>query len=132
MMTVSSTHKEEPYALGRGSLFTVISRPGGYEVYRLASNMPIIPKNKRMLLQDEFLSLLLSNQNEILKRRMPWTEQKPKGTTFKVQSIGIANPFYIDLIHQCIVAGEQDILLNSKMELLQGAVPSTRSQRGFG
>ena len=25
---------------------------------------------------------------------------KPKGTTFKVQSIGIANPLYIDLIHQ--------------------------------
>ena len=31
-----------------------------------------------------------------------------------------------------IVAGEQDILLNSKQEFLQGAVPSTRSQRGFG
>ena len=31
-----------------------------------------------------------------------------------------------------IVAGNQDILLNSKEELLQGAVPSTRTQRGFG
>ena len=31
-----------------------------------------------------------------------------------------------------IVAGEQDILLNSKQEFLQGAVPSTRTQRGFG
>ena len=31
-----------------------------------------------------------------------------------------------------IIAGEQDILLNSKQEFLQGAVPSTRSQRGFG
>ena len=30
-----------------------------------------------------------------------------------------------------IVAGEQDILLNSKQEFLQGAVPSTRTQRGF-
>jgi hypothetical protein len=31
-----------------------------------------------------------------------------------------------------IVAGNQDILLNSKEEFLQGAVPSTRVQRGFG
>ena len=31
-----------------------------------------------------------------------------------------------------IVAGEQDILLTSKMAFLQGAVPRTRSQRGFG
>ena len=31
-----------------------------------------------------------------------------------------------------IVAGEQPILLNSKQEFLQGAVPSTQSQRGFG
>ena len=31
-----------------------------------------------------------------------------------------------------IIAGNQDILLNSKQEFLQGAVPSTRSQRGFG
>ena len=31
-----------------------------------------------------------------------------------------------------IVAGKQDILLNSKEEFLQGAVPSTRTQRGFG
>ena len=31
-----------------------------------------------------------------------------------------------------IISGEQDILLNSKQEFLQGAVPSTRSQRGFG
>ena len=31
-----------------------------------------------------------------------------------------------------IVAGNQDILLNSKEEFFQGAVPSTRTQRGFG
>ena len=31
-----------------------------------------------------------------------------------------------------IVAGNQDILLNSKAEFLQAAVPSTRVQRGFG
>ena len=31
-----------------------------------------------------------------------------------------------------IVAGNQTILLNSKEEFLQGAVPSTRTQRGFG
>ena len=52
-------------------------------------------------LQAEFLSLLPSNQEEIMKRGMTWTEQKPKGTTFKVQSIAIANPSYIDLTHMC-------------------------------
>ena len=31
-----------------------------------------------------------------------------------------------------IVSGRQTILLNSKEEFLQGAVPSTRTQRGFG
>ena len=31
-----------------------------------------------------------------------------------------------------IISGDQDILLNSKQEFLQGAVPSTRVQRGFG
>ena len=31
-----------------------------------------------------------------------------------------------------IVANNQTILLNSKEEFLQGAVPSTRTQRGFG
>ena len=40
------------------------------------------------------------NQMEILIRGMTWTEQKPKGTTFKVQSIAIGNPLNIDLIHQ--------------------------------
>ena len=38
----------------------------------------------------------LRNQNEILKRGITWTEQKPKGTTFKVQSIATENPLYID------------------------------------
>ena len=31
-----------------------------------------------------------------------------------------------------IIAGDQDVLLNSKQEFLQGAVPSQRTQRGFG
>ena len=31
-----------------------------------------------------------------------------------------------------IVAGNQDILMNSKEEFLQGAVPNTRTERGFG
>ena len=31
-----------------------------------------------------------------------------------------------------IISNEQDILLNSKQEFLQGAVPNTRVQRGFG
>ena len=30
-----------------------------------------------------------------------------------------------------IISNQQDILLNSKQEFLQGAVPSTRVQRGF-
>ena len=70
---------------------TSISRPGGYEVYRLFSNMPKSKKSRKPL-PDEFLSLLLSNQNKILKRGMTWTEHKQKGTTFKVQSLAIANP----------------------------------------
>ena len=74
---------------------TAISRPGGYEVYILASNMPEFQKSRKTL-QDKLLSLLLSNQKEILKRGMTWTEQKPKGTTFKVQSIAVANQLYID------------------------------------
>ena len=31
-----------------------------------------------------------------------------------------------------IIAGNPDLLLNIKEEFLQGAVPSTRTQRGFG
>ena len=31
-----------------------------------------------------------------------------------------------------IISNQQDILLNSKQEFLQGAVPNTRVQRGFG
>ena len=77
---------------------TAVSRPGGYEVYRLASNMPESKKCKP--LQDKFLPLPLSIKNEILKRGMTWKKQKQKGTTFKVQSIAVANPLYIDLIHQ--------------------------------
>ena len=78
---------------------TAISRTGDYELYIEASNMPI-SQNGRKPLQDKFLSLLLSNQKEILKRGMTLTEPKPKGTTFKVQSIAIVNPLYIDLKHQ--------------------------------
>ena len=79
-----------------------ISRPVGYEIYRLASNMPK-PKKSRKPLKNVFLLLILSNQNEILKRGMTWTEQKRKGTNFKVQSIAIENLLYIDLIHQWAV-----------------------------
>ena len=31
-----------------------------------------------------------------------------------------------------IISGDEDILLDSKQEFLQGAVPSTRVQQGFG
>ena len=64
-----------------------------HEIYKLASNM----------LQANFSSLLLSNQKEIMKKGLSWTEQKPSGTPFKVQSIAIANPLYIDFKHQCCV-----------------------------
>ena len=82
-------------------IFTAISRPVGYGVYRLASNMLKSLKSCKPL-KAKFLSLLLSNQKEIIKRDMIWTEQKPKGTTFKVQSLGLANPLCIDLIHHCM------------------------------
>ena len=48
---------------------TVFSWPGGYKVYILGSNMPRSQKNRKRL-QADFLSLLLSNQKEILKRGM--------------------------------------------------------------
>ena len=54
---------------------TAISRPGGYEVYELVSNMQKSQK-KFKLLQDNFC-----NQKDILKRGITWTEQKPKGKT---------------------------------------------------
>ena len=75
--------------------------PGGYEVYRIASYMPKSKKSCKPL-QANFLFFLLSNQKEIMKRGMTWTEQKTKSTTFKVQSLATANPWYIDLIHQCV------------------------------
>ena len=76
---------------------TAIARPGGYEVYRVASNMPKSQKT----LQDKFPSLLLSNQKEILKWGITWTQPKLKGTAFRVRSIFKANALYIDLIQQC-------------------------------
>ena len=36
---------------------------------------------------------------------MTWAEQKPKGITFKVHSLAIENPLYMDLIHQCSCNG---------------------------
>ena len=64
--------------------------------------MTKFPKGRKPL-QAECLSLPLSNQKEILK----------KGTTFKVQFIAIANPSYIDLVHQCII-----LILKPQTELL--------------
>ena len=40
---------------------------------------------------------------------MTWTEQKSKGTTFKVQSVAIASQLYIDLTHQWPVEEEGDL-----------------------
>ena len=48
---------------------TAISRPGGSEVYRLSSSAPKFQISRKRL-QGNFLSILLSNQNEILKRGM--------------------------------------------------------------
>ena len=58
---------------------TAISRPGGYEVYRLASNMPKSQKSRKPLQANFCFILLISNHNEIPKRGMTWTEQKLKG-----------------------------------------------------
>ena len=80
---------------------TAISRSGGYEVYRFASNMPKSPKKRGNSLQAKIVSLLLRNQKETLKTATTWTESKPKGTTLKVQSIAIANSLYFDLIYKC-------------------------------
>ena len=51
---------------------------------------------------------------------MTWTEQKTKGTTFKVQSITIANPLYIDFIYQC----DMDILRSAQILSDQSRQPS--------
>ena len=51
---------------------------------------------------------------------MTWTEQKTKGTTFKVQSITIANPLYIDFIHQW----DMDILRSAQILSDQSRQPS--------
>ena len=59
----------------------LILRPGGSTVHTLASDMPKSPKGRKPL-KAKYLSLLLSNLTEILKRGMTKTEQKPKGTTF--------------------------------------------------
>ena len=59
----------------RGAPDTAISRPGGYEVSRLASNMPKSPPKKRKPVHAKLWSLLLSNQKEILKRGMTETER---------------------------------------------------------
>ena len=66
-----------------------------------------MPKSQKSCnrLQAQFLSLLLNNQKEIMKRGMTWAEQKPKGITFKVHSLAIENALYMDLIHQCICNG---------------------------
>ena len=58
--------------------------------------MPESQQKNRKPLRDKFSSFLLSNQKEIVKRGMTCTEQKLKGTHFKVQSIAIANPIYFD------------------------------------
>ena len=62
-------------------------------------------------MQDKLLSNLLSIKKDILKRGLTWTKQKPKVTTFKRQSIAVANPLYIDLIHQCTVSLWSYVLL---------------------
>ena len=67
--------------------YTAVSRASGYEVYRLARN---IPKSQKGCREPNSLQLapkyfLLSNQKTIMKRNTTFTKQKPKGTTFKVQ-----------------------------------------------
>ena len=53
---------------------------------------------------------------------------------FSMSVLSTTNKPYIRRIEEGvrIVAGEQDILLNSREEFLQGTIPSTRVQRGFG
>ena len=57
-----------------------------------------------------------------------------KQVDFSMSVTSIHSEAYIRKLREgtVIISGEQDILLNSKQEFLQGAVPSTRSQRGFG
>ena len=60
---------------------TAISRHGGYEVYKLASNMPKSPPKKNASgCKLIFLSLLLSNQKKILKTEIK--RQNFKGAVY--------------------------------------------------
>ena len=52
---------------------------------------------------------------------------------FSMSVLSNTNKPYIRRIEEGvrIVAGDQDILLNSREEFLQGAIPTSRVQRGF-
>ena len=83
----------------------------------------------------------LNHQDDLVKRKKSnalWRHCQIYHQSQEVEfSMTVASTHKEPYARKCregvvIVAGEQDILLNSKQEFLQGAVPSTRSQRGFG
>ena len=73
-----------------------------YEVYILASNTPKLQKGSKPQ-QNKFLSLLLNNQKEILKRGLTLKKQKPKCTTLRcsLEKIEAIKVFIPSLKHLC-------------------------------
>jgi len=72
--------------------------------------------------------------NACVRHSNLYHDQGKEEVEFSMSVVSTTTTPYIRLIREGveIVAGNQDILMNSKEEFLQGAVPNTRVQRGFG
>ena len=72
--------------------------------------------------------------NACWRHSLLYHDQGKEEVEFSMSVVSTTPVPYIRLTREGveIVAGNQDILMNSKEEFLQGAVPSTRIQRGFG
>ena len=73
-------------------------------------------------------------RNACVRHSNLYHDQGKEEAEFSMSVVSTTSTPYIRLIREGVetVAGNQDILMNSKEEFLQGAVPSTRVQRGFG
>ena len=72
--------------------------------------------------------------NACWRHSLLYHDQGKKEVGFSISMVSTTLVFYIRLTREGVesVASNQDILMNSKEEFLQGAVPSTRIQTGFG
>ena len=72
--------------------------------------------------------------NALWRHSLLYHDQGKEEVEYTMSVVSTTTVPYIRRIREGveIVGGNQDILMNSKEEFLQGAVPSTRVQRGFG